>query len=210
MDINEKYHFLHTIFQLRKQEDLVLYSRILEIPAEEEDLVNDLLEEEYRKESLNYPFTAPAYEPAAALWAAKALYNIAQLVLYREHKEKDLAALIPRFAGTLNPGVILSADLCLRFLPQIKREVHHIDPDDILIRIIEDLLQTWHYSGIGDDRDPEQPDLGPVFADPCLEQMYTDRIIGKKDRKRAILPGIQDRVQAALGIHHNFFWQALG
>lgn len=210
MDINEKYHFLHTIFQLRKQEDIVLYSKMLQIAAEEEALVNDLLEEEYGNESLNYPFTAPAYEPAAAVWAAKTLYHIAQLVLYREHQEKDLAALIPKFDGPLNPGVILSADLCLRFLPQIKRELRNIDPDDILISIIEDLLKTWHYSGIGDEQDPEQFDLGPVFADPCLEQMYTDRIIVKKDRKCAALPGIQDRVRSALGIHHNYFWETLG
>jgi hypothetical protein len=209
MDINRQNPFLQTIFHLRKDEDIILYSKLITIHNEELLLVNDLLEDEYRNEKTGYPYTPPEYDSEAALWAAKTLYTIAQLILYREHKETDIASLLPAYSEPITAGAILSADLCLRFLPQIKREARNIDPEDVLLPEINRILETWHYSGIGTDFDLEKVDYTTVLAEPCLTQLYADRIMLKKDRNLAQLPQWSGHIKASMGIHSRHFWKEL-
>ena len=209
MNNHHTYHFLHTIFELRRHENIILYSKLVTIQDEERLLVNDLLEDEYQNEKSGYPFTPPEYDREAALWAAKTLYTIAQLILYREHKETDLTLLLPAFSGQLTADAILSADLCLRFLPQIKQEARNIDPEDVLLLEINRILETWHYSGIGTDFDLQKADFTIAIADPCLAQMYADRIILRKDRNMAQLPQWSGHVRANMGLHSRHFWKEL-
>lgn len=205
----EKNPFLHTIFQLRRAEDLVLYSRLVAADPDEALLVTDLLEEDYALECLEYPGTPPAFEAGAALWGARTLYMAAQLLLYREHKKEELPDLFLSYKDNVNPGVILSADLCLRFLPRIRMEMHRIDPDDALIPIVDDILLAWPYSAIGCISNSPEVDFSNVLTDICLAQLYVDRIITRKDSQLALHPQWQDKIRAAAGIHQHHFWKEL-
>ena len=143
-----KYYFLNTIQTLRKQEEAVLYEKLLPISEQEKKEAADFLYQEYQQEALEYPYQVPEFDVFAALWAADFLYTALQLVLHREQKEQDLVQLLPDFPNEITPSAILSADLCLRFLPDVIIQLKLIDSEDALIEILEKQLTLWHYSGI--------------------------------------------------------------
>jgi hypothetical protein len=143
----DRSYFLKMVRHLRKNEEVMLYENILAIPDEEVTSVAEFLRSEYENEALNHPKPLPEYDPEAAVWAARTLYVSAQLLLYRENKVTDLSTLIPDNLE-VNAGAILSADLTLRFLPDLVKQMEVIDPDDDLLHILRKLLEKWHYSAV--------------------------------------------------------------
>src|SRR5690349_9392870 len=113
------HHFYNMIRSLRTDEQVVLYNNVLEIGEEDLNATLAFLENEFKKESLDYPYTCPSFNLLAGLWGAKTIYTAAQLLLYREHKEADLSALFPDYTNSPDASEMISADLCLRFLPGI-------------------------------------------------------------------------------------------
>lgn len=69
-------------------------------------------------------------------------------MLYRKNEEQDIAILLPSFISPISPSAHLSADLVLRFLPDIIKQLKLIDPEDALIGILERQLVQWYYSGV--------------------------------------------------------------
>ena len=161
-------YFLYMVQHLRQHEEVMLYGNLLHIDDSDAAETVAWLQEEYGKESSEYPHTAPPFDAAAALWAAKTMNAAAQLLLYRENKPEDLGSLFPPFDREIDSSAILSADLCLRFLPDTLRELKLIDSLDPLILILENILQAWHYSGISYPIDPAKTDLETGMADLCL------------------------------------------
>lgn len=194
---------------MRQQEELILYDRIISFVPEDEQLVTDFLAIEYEAESINYPGTAPAFNVVAALWAAKITYTFGQLILCREHAEAELPGLLPPFEMPIDASAIVSADLCLRFVPQLAHPMHNIDADDPLLPLLEDLLQQWHYSAIGYPVNAADADLAVVKDNECLLQLYSDRVIAKQDMQKAMLPAILQKVKGSLGIYSPIFWKEL-
>lgn len=200
------HYFYNTIYQLRTKEEIILYDKLFDIKEGDEALVKEFLQVEFNIESKNHPFSTPKYDAESALWAAKIVYTACQILLYREHKEAELTDLLPAFTQPITTEAILSADLCLRFLPQILAEAKLIDPEDYLIPILESILNQWHYSGIGIPLSLKNLDFELIFSNPCLEQLYIDRVIDKKDKKRAELPQMLEKIRATLGIYSEKYW----
>ena len=115
---------------LRRNEEVILFRKILKIDKKDERTAINFLRTDFENEALNFPHLAPDFDEKGAIWAAKTVYLAAQLILYREHKPKDLKVLIPDFKGEITPSVILSVDLCLRFLPDMIRRLKVIDSED--------------------------------------------------------------------------------
>lgn len=201
------HYFYDTIYQLRTNEEIILYDKLLYFNGDDEVLVKEFLQIEFDVESQNHPFSTPKYNAESALWAAKTVYTACQILLYREHKEAELTDLLPLFSYPITTEAILSADLCLRFLPQVLDEAKLIDPEDQVIPILESILQQWHYSGIGIELTLENLDFDPIFSNPCLEQLYIDRVIEKKDRKRAESPQLLEKIKATLGNYTEKYWK---
>ena len=101
------YHFYNTINQLRQNEELILYDRVLHFLDEDEQLVKEFLKIEFEIESQNYPFTPPAYNETAALWGAKLIYTTCQLILYRENKEAELPLLLPVYNNEIDAALFI-------------------------------------------------------------------------------------------------------
>jgi hypothetical protein len=200
-------YFYDTIYQLRTKEALILYDKVLEFKPSDEEVMKAFLGMEYEEELLNYPFSAPFFNAEAAFWGAKTVYMACQVLLYREHDVRELGSLLPPFSGEITAEAMLSADLCLRFLPQILTEAKFIDPEDALIPILEVLLAQWHYSGVGVAIELEQMDFEPVFSNSCLEQLYIDRVIEKKDVKRAEQPRLKEKIGATMGNYLEDYWK---
>lgn len=207
--MNNKRAFLDTIYHLRTEEQIILYDKLIEIPKYDETDAILFLESEYEKEVLHYPYTAPQFDAKAALWAAKTVYFAAQLFLYREHKIEELKTILPKYEGAMSASAMLSADCCLRFLPQINEELKIVDADDPVVGIFSDYLQQFHYSAIGFDVNCDEINLAIVFSDACLQQLYLDRIVERKDILLAGVPEIKTALLSGFGDYQKVFWKEL-
>lgn len=200
-------YFLQMIKHLRECEEVLLYEKVMSWENTEEQELIDFLSLEYQNESLNYPDQIPEFNLHAALWAAKTIYLAAQLILYRDQKENDLGQLFSDFEGDLDASAILSADLCLRFLPDMLFQLKVIDSQDGLIELLETIAYKWHYSAMRYPLEVERLSFEWMNSDTCLRQLYVNRIIEYKKLKLAEHPACYDAVKASLGIHGEQLWK---
>jgi hypothetical protein len=128
------HYFYDTIYLLRSAEEIILYNRLVDIKREENEVVVEFLRSEYENEILNFPFSPPEFNGAAALWGAKTVYTAAQILLYREHSEVDLMDLFPEFSEQITPGAVLSLTYVCVFCHKFSRT------RKILIRVINSYL----------------------------------------------------------------------
>lgn len=206
MEIQARDYFLKMIQSLRQHEEIMLYGNILNISPQERDHVVNFLRDEYEREVLEYPHAAPEFNPDAAIWAAQTIYLAAQLILYRENKNTELLILLPDYEHEINASAILSADLCLRFLPEMIQQLKLIDSEDHLIELLEKKLVTWHYSAITYSLDISQFDFTFASSNKSLFQLYSDRIIENKKLHLAQHPLFRQYINAQLGIYGADFW----
>lgn len=201
--------FIETLYHLRTIEQVILYNKTMKISDAEAKDALSFLESEYEREAVNYPFLVPKFNGKAALWASKIVYFSAQLLLYRENKVSELNDFLPNYSGTIDASAILSADICLRFLPQIRNELKRIDSEDAILPILEHHLQQFHFSAVGFDLDKETIDVKQIFTDACLKQLYLDRIVSRKAYKLAEQPEINACLLANFGDYKKEFWNEL-
>jgi hypothetical protein len=202
--------FVETICRLRANEEIVVFRKQFETKVSEESEVVFFLETEYENEATDYPFTAPAFHPGAALWAAKIVYFGAQLLLFRQETANNLDTLFPNFKDSKSEGAQLSADLCLRFLPSILHKLREIDPDDLLIAKMEALLLEFPYSGIGYFGEPDKLRVEDYFLkNDCCAMLLANRVIEKQDRNAAADPVVKLLIESAMGNHQQLFWPSL-
>ena len=201
--------FLDTIFLLRKEECITLFSSLHTISPQEEAEAGDYFETEFEKERLEFLSDQLICNRQAAVWAAKILYYSAQLYLIRENTEKNIEHLIPGFKGSRDVSCLLSADLSLRFLPQIIVALNTADPEDSLIPMLENILMQFHYSGVGYDLDLKNVNWQEELKDKTYRKLYLERIVEKKDYKLAEIPLINKLLIAEFGMHKDAFWREL-
>lgn len=201
--------FYSTIYHLRKNEELIIYDKLIDFSIYDENLIKEFLAEEYKIESKNFPFISPRFDADAAYWSAKTFYTICQLVIFREHKEEELDLLFSKFENTKNASAILSVDLCLRFLPLIQYEATLLDPDDKLLIYIKNILNEWVYSSLGHIENYEVIDLTEIENNDCLNQLFIDRIIDQKALNITKLPNWNQKIKATMGDYQNIYWKEL-
>ncbi|AZB27609.1 hypothetical protein EG339_09555 [Chryseobacterium bernardetii] len=201
--------FLDTVFLLRKNECITLFSNIRAISLTEEQEAEVYFEAEFEKERLEFLSDQLTCNKTTAVWAAKVLYYSAQLYLVREKTADNLDNLIPEFKGTRDISSILSADLSLRFLPEIIFALNSADPEDPLIKILEEILTEFHYSGVGYDLDLGKVNWEEELKDKTYRKLYLERIVEKKDYKLAEIPFINKLLMAEFGMHKEAFWREL-
>ena len=181
---------------------------MLGVEEKDESKAIRFLKKEYEKEVLNFPYDPPPFDANAALWAAKTIYISAQLVLFREIEVKNLLnELLPDYSKELSPSKMLSADLTLRFMPDLLRQLQTIDLEDPLIRILEPKLSKFHYSGVNYNLDLEALDFNLVNENQCFRQLYANRIIQYKRTKLASHPAFSSLISSNLSIYKNEIWK---
>lgn len=199
-------YFLYMIKNLRLNEEVMLYNNILQIKELESEEVVSFLKQEYENEILNYPFTAPQFNSESALWAAKTIYYSTQLMLYREHKEADLNNLIPDFEKEIATAEILSADLVLRFLPNIINQLKFIDSEDKLIALLEEKLIKWHYSGVNYKLEINKLNFDAIKQNKTMLQLYINKIMEFKNIELAKHSIFKSTIDDNLGLYASTFW----
>jgi hypothetical protein len=191
---------------LREQEEVMLYGNVFDITEEEDEMVIQFLSSEYDKESLNYPGKPTKFEPVVALWAAKICYYSAQFLLYRQSEPESLEKYFEKLRGDYSdPNFHISADLCLRFIPQFVTELKMINSDDKLIELLESILKDFPLSApqyISED----STNLGELAKDYGFAQQLADKIIPLK-KMSLINEFTQGQVNASLGAYKDLFWK---
>lgn len=201
--------FYNTIVALRQQERITLFTKMQDIAAWEDKEVIELLKSEFEKERLSWTLMDIPFNEQAAIWAAKTIYNAAQLLMLRGGTAKNLDNLFPSYKNGINNSSILSADLCLRFLPQIVMQLKITDAEDLLIPILENSLKTFHYSAIGFEVELGIEDWAQVLSDVHFKKLYLERIVIKQDYHLAEMPYINQQLNATFGLYKNKFWSNL-
>jgi hypothetical protein len=201
--------FLDTLFLLRQEECITIFTDLLEISRKEENDAAEYLETEFEKERLEFLSDTISYDKEAAVWAAKVLYHSVQLHLIRQDTAKDLDTLIPAFKGKRNISAILSADLSLRFLPQIIMVLQQADPEDRLIKLLENILAQFHYSAVGFNLELENIKWEEELKDSTYRKLYLERIVEKKSYQLAEIPYINNLLIAEFGLYKDVFWKEL-
>jgi hypothetical protein len=176
-------------------------------PFEAADLAaaSTLLQDYHAEDCLDLPHTAPAFEAAAALWAAQYLYHAAVLAVVRELDEQAIATYLPAYKGEATPAAHYSADLSLRYLPDLLQLARGLAPADALVARLRRTAGQWPLSFVG--HEPADADAEAILlAHPALRGAYLDRIIAAHDRARAGQPHLAPLVQATLGAHGAQLW----
>ncbi|MCT2407144.1 hypothetical protein NZD88_06265 [Chryseobacterium antibioticum] len=201
--------FLDTILLLRNSGSITVFSNLHEISKKEEQEAGDYFEAEFEKERLEFLSTDMNCDKEAAVWGAKILYYSAQLYLIRENTAKDLDKLIPKLKSSSDISSILSADLSLRFLPQIASVLQTADPYDPLVKILEEILTQFHYSGIGYPLNLEKVNWEKELQNKVYRKLYLERIVEKKAYALAEIPYINKLLMADFGLHKDIYWRDL-
>jgi hypothetical protein len=199
-------HFSQMIKKLRKHEVVLLYANNLVIAENDAQACLNFLQKEFERESLNFPHQPPAFDSKAALLGARVIYLASQFLLYRENKPKDLPGMFPEFDGKKNPAAMLSADLCLRFLPDLIEELELIDITDELIGLLKNLLVQWPYSALLLKSDSNKIAFSLLTTDPCLHQLSADRITARHKIGLAQLPEFSTLIESNLSIYKQDLW----
>ena len=145
-------------------------------------------------------FGAPRFVPEVARWAAERLYCACQFLVYREVEADEVGAGLaaPCPAGAISPEVCYSADVILRYLPDIFALARGIAREDPLIDGLRMLARGWPLSSVG------MPEVGEVdvsafIGHAGLRRLYADRIIERNDRSRLGDAVVDAAVREAIG-----------
>lgn len=195
-----------TFIQELRFETVHLSYQWYKVDAKEQQQAITYLLHYHRQESLNHPYQVPDFDAPAAIWGALFLYHAAQAILNRQATLENITPLFNAYQGPKTPAAILSVDLSLRFLADLLDKLKTINPDDGLILLLEQQLEQWPYSAVGYSI---QQFPAQELNDPCLRQLYADRIIAKKDTRLLTIPLLLKTVRASLGAHQQKIWPDL-
>ena len=123
----------------------------------------------------------PAVEfvPDLAASAAALLHHACWALLTHDERPEELRNVLRMPRPPRTPADHLSADLTLRYLPQIWHRASAVDPADPLVAILAHVLRVWPLSGVLADlpEGPERPvDLG---AHHGLLLLYAERYVAR-------------------------------
>jgi hypothetical protein len=114
------------------------------------------------------------FDSASASAAALVLQRACWFLVDREQPAAALEVLtLPGSPRT--PAEHLSADLTLRYLPQVHRRARAHDPGDRLPALLAEVLRRWPLSGVLADLD-DGPQTRPAFGHAGLDMLYAERL----------------------------------
>jgi hypothetical protein len=119
-----------------------------------------------------------AFNPETALAAAELLRQASWALVNRDERMTDLIKRLKMPGSPLTPSQHLSADLTMRYLPQVLRRARGLEPSDPLVAQLANLLRSWPLSGVLSDI-VEGPLVPLQFGGhPGLMLLYAERLIG--------------------------------
>lgn len=117
-----------------------------------------------------------ALDARCACEAAEVVRQACWALVDRGERPEDLGRRLRMTTGPSAPAQHLSADLLLRYLPQILKRARGLDPTDPLVGILGEILRRWPLSGALSDI--EEGPLTPIDfgGHPGLLLLYAERV----------------------------------
>jgi hypothetical protein len=174
------------------------------------------LQQYYEDDIQEMPSVAPSFDTAAALWAARYLYTAVQFILLRNLDEMTMQEHLLPYTGEQTAAAMYSADLTLRYLPDLFDLAKGLSPNDPLVKQMKETAQLWPFSSagipiaensLGEDLVATlATDLSIIFSHTSLKQAYIDRIIAAKDLHKCRQADCYPLVLEALGAYATNLW----
>ena len=119
-----------------------------------------------------------AFDLEIALAATELVRQASWALVNRDERMTDLVKRLKMPVSPLTASQHLSADLTMRYLPQVLRRARGLDPSDPLVAQLSNTLRTWPLSGVLSDV-AEGPLVPLEFGGhPGLMLLYAERLIG--------------------------------
>jgi hypothetical protein len=134
-----------------------------------------VLEKAYATYRLHVAGPLLEFAQATALAAGELIWWAAWYLASHEQPPSELQSKLKMPGAPRDPGQHLSADLLLRYLPQIYQRALALDPADELCKALSDLLRQWPLSGVLADLD-EPPVTAIDFGHHGLQLLYSERL----------------------------------
>jgi len=116
------------------------------------------------------------------------------------------ARLLP-YAASVDAGAVFSADLMLRYLPDLLQLAKGLAPDDVLVQCLQQTLGDWPFSSVGTGTGISgEAVMGPILSHPALRYAYRDKVIRYQDKGCLHHPVVRKLVKKALGEHASVLW----
>jgi MoxR-vWA-beta-propeller ternary system domain bpX4 len=167
--------------------------------ADDRHATDFILAERAHAVSAVFPEPVPAFDPAAAAWAAEQFCQACRFVLFRE---ASIDVVRNKLSRAMPPGEPaehhFSVDLVWQFLPDLDRLTTTLAPQDPLREILRRWGAERPFSSVG-MKGIEPNRVGELLAHDGLCRAYVDRIIACHDASRLSDPRVRDLVHAALG-----------
>lgn len=192
---------LHAFLMKLQESGQVQVANVGRAAGEELAGVDPFLEAFDRDARLEWPGRPPALDLDAARWASVMLYRACQFLACR-NVPADLVmnTLSLTCPSPPSPSAAYSADLCLRFIPDVFDIAYGMAPNDTLVTSLRMLGIAWPLSSVGMSKlDDLELDLEMFWENRCLRQLYIDRIIARNDVTRLNVACVRLAVQQALG-----------
>ena len=202
MDIPDEIsnYFLFVIKSLRQDEMLAMHGHFVPLDGRNTAVIS-YLKTEFENQRVAFPAIEMQFDEDAAYWAAELIYNCSQLLLNREDIVEVVSHHLKEYEGQKSRSAIISADLCLRFLPDIIEQLVEIDNEDPLIEKLTDIGREWHYSMISICKSSDQLDFSFLETDRWLLQIYAERVAIFQNKVLMQVPIIDQYYSEVLGIH---------
>ena len=116
------------------------------------------------------------FDEEAALKAAELVRQAGWFLVSHDEPESELEKYVAMPGPPSTAAQHLSADLMLRYLPQLHRRVLALNPDDLLAKKLTTILREWPLSGVLANIE-EGPTSSLQFeGHPGLCQLYAERL----------------------------------
>lgn len=186
---------------------MTLGTQLLPAGDTDDPEVVDLLLAVYQEEVWHLPGAAPPFDREAAVWAAKYLLVATQMAMLRDIGNEAVKARLLPYAGTVDASAVFSADLMLRYLPDLLQLAKGLAPDDVLVQCLQQTLEDWPFSSVGTGISGEAA-MAPILSHPALRYAYRDKVIRHQDKRCLHHPLVRELIREALGEHASVLWPA--
>lgn len=191
-------HFLHQLFDHGR----VTVELAATQPVDERELEALLREHDavYRE---HLPPGLPPLNVPVASWAARTLYLAAQVLVYRDLESQVFEPAIQNSPRSTAAGDQFSADLCLRFLPDLVRLARTASANDPLVKSLLQLAADWPLSSVGISGAALSV-LGTSRVSALAQvaavwRLYVDRVLQTGDAARLADPATLTAARVAVG-----------
>ncbi|CAN5802394.1 hypothetical protein BH09VER1_BH09VER1_49530 [soil metagenome] len=192
--MNVMREFLHALFE---SGHVSVASKLV---AEDPEEIGSLVQDFDRVARLNLAVDAPGLDLEVGKWAAALLYRMSQLVVLRTIEAEEVAASFQvRCPSERSPATDYSADLFLRYLPDVHALAKRLAADDPLVAQLEKLAGDWPLSSVG-MKDIARGRIDSFIHDASLRQLYVDRIIENKAFHLAQEPEMAEEIRVSCGV----------